>query len=236
MKSEGSEGRAAILKSIREHLLASAVHDAVHSETLPPSEPMLHAGKREASQAVGDGSLAERFQASLEAVDGACVIVENENAVIESVKRIIASLTVAAPPKVALSDDPFVKCLAAELESAGAEISVTPDASSLFDFDLGLTAVQAAIAETGTLVLQSDRERNRLISLVPPVHVAIVEANQLYLTLGEALEKLRHDGDELSPAITFITGPSRTADIELTLAIGVHGPRKLFVIINAATE
>jgi len=72
------------------------------------------------------------------------------------------------------------------------------------------------------------------VSLVPPVHIAILDASRIVETLGEALALLRKD-DEISPAVTFITGPSRTADIELTLAIGVHGPRELYVIINGSS-
>ena len=101
----------------------------------------------------------------------------------------------------------------------------------MFDVDVGITTAQAAIAETGTLVLDSSRERHRLISLVPPVHIAIVAASRIYATLADVLALLQ-DGKELSPAITFITGPSRTADIELTLTIGVHGPQELYVIID----
>jgi L-lactate dehydrogenase complex protein LldG len=63
------------------------------------------------------------------------------------------------------------------------------------------------------------------------VHIAIVDAATIYATLGETLTMLQ-SGKELSPAITFITGPSRTGDIELTLTIGVHGPQELYVIIN----
>jgi L-lactate dehydrogenase complex protein LldG len=81
------------------------------------------------------------------------------------------------------------------------------------------------------LVLDSSVERNRLVSLVPPVHIAILDASRIYASLAETLAGLQSRG-ELSPAITFITGPSRTADIELTLAIGVHGPQELYVIIN----
>ena len=66
---------------------------------------------------------------------------------------------------------------------------------------------------------------------MPPVHIAIVDASKIYATLGETLSLLQN-GKELSPAVTFITGPSRTADIELTLTIGVHGPQELYVIIN----
>jgi L-lactate dehydrogenase complex protein LldG len=101
----------------------------------------------------------------------------------------------------------------------------------LFRSDIGITGAQAGIAETGTLVLDSSVERNRLVSLVPPIHIAILDASRIYQTLGETLAALQ-SGEEVSPAITFITGPSRTADIELTLAIGVHGPQELYVIIN----
>jgi L-lactate dehydrogenase complex protein LldG len=83
-------------------------------------------------------------------------------------------------------------------------------------------------------VLDSSCERHRLVSVVPPVHIAIVAASRIRATLGEVLAMLR-DGREVSPAVTFITGPSRTADIELTLTIGVHGPQQLYVIIDECT-
>jgi L-lactate dehydrogenase complex protein LldG len=111
------------------------------------------------------------------------------------------------------------------------DVAVAPNAGDVFQFDVGITTAQAAIAETGTLVLDSARERNRLVSLVPPVHIAIVDASSIFQTLGEALAFIHQDGN-ISPAVTFITGPSRTADIELTLAIGVHGPQELYVIVN----
>ncbi|HEX5601397.1 MAG TPA: LUD domain-containing protein, partial [Pyrinomonadaceae bacterium] len=70
------------------------------------------------------------------------------------------------------------------------------------------------------------------VSLVPPVHIAIVNASSIVETLSDALALLQKK--EISPAITFITGPSRTADIELTLAIGVHGPQELYVIVDGS--
>lgn len=111
------------------------------------------------------------------------------------------------------------------------EIEVAPDARDIFRFDVGITTAQAAVAETGTLVLDSTCERHRLVSLVPPVHIAIVNASAIRETLSDALALLRKD-KEISPAVTFITGPSRTADIELTLTIGVHGPQELYVIVD----
>ena len=84
--------------------------------------------------------------------------------------------------------------------------------------------------ETGTLVLESDRESHRLTSLVPPVHLCVLRAENIRQTLGEILEVTSRD---LSRTVTFITGASRTSDIELTLAIGVHGPGELHVIVIA---
>ena len=66
---------------------------------------------------------------------------------------------------------------------------------------------------------------------MPPVHIALLDGSQIVGTLGEALALLRKS-EQVSPIVTLVTGPSRTADIELTLAIGVHGPQELFVVIN----
>lgn len=153
-----------------------------------------------------DGPMIDRFKESVESVAGHCIITTD---VADVLKQILADLKTE---RVASSDNP-------------------PNAQEIFGFDVGISNAQAGIAETGTLVLDSARERHRLVSLVPPVHIAIIKASAIVETLGEALALLRKD-KEISPAITFITGPSRTADIELTLAIGVHGPQKLYVIVD----
>jgi L-lactate dehydrogenase complex protein LldG len=166
-----------------------------------------------------NSDLVDLFQKSLESVAGHCIITTD---VADTLRRIIADLR---PQRVAISD----KVHLADLEIE--ELVVAPNAHDIFRFDAGISNVQAAIAETGTLVLDSAFERHRLLSLVPPVHIAIVSASQIRETLGEALTLLQSAG-EISPAVTFITGPSRTADIELTLAIGVHGPQELYVIVD----
>ena len=149
-------------------------------------------------------AVVQLFKQNLEAVDGHCIVVNSEAELEETVKRLTEGKRIATP------DEPR---------------------ADLFKSDVGVTGAQAGIAETGTVVLDSSVDRNRLVSLVPPVHIAILDASRIYTTLGETLAALQ-SGEELSPAITFITGPSRTADIELTLAIGVHGPQELYVIIN----
>jgi L-lactate dehydrogenase complex protein LldG len=99
----------------------------------------------------------------------------------------------------------------------------------------GITGVDAAIAESGTLVLAGGSGRGRLASLLAPVHVAVVRERQIVRGFGDALLRLASlYGEALlsdRSNVTFITGPSRTADIELTLTLGVHGPREVHVII-----
>jgi len=149
----------------------------------------------------------DRFKESVESVAGHCVITTD---VADVLSRIITDLKAQ---RVASSDNP-------------------PNAHDIFSYDVGISTAQAAIAETGTLVLDSAYERHRLVSLVPPVHIAIIKESAIVETLSDALTLIQQN--EISPAITFITGPSRTADIELTLTIGVHGPQELYVIVDSS--
>jgi L-lactate dehydrogenase complex protein LldG len=100
--------------------------------------------------------------------------------------------------------------------------------------DLGVTGVDLAIAETGSVVLVSGRGRPRSTSLLPPSHVAVFDRTVLVESLEQAGVFLEAWHAGAAPgdggAINFITGPSRTADIELTLTRGVHGPREIHAI------
>jgi len=101
--------------------------------------------------------------------------------------------------------------------------------------DLGLTGADLAIAETGSLVLLSGAGRPRSTSLLPPCHVAVFDRSVLVESLTQAgvfLEAWNGDGRPAwrGGAINVITGPSRTADIELTLTRGVHGPKEVHAV------
>ncbi len=103
--------------------------------------------------------------------------------------------------------------------------------ATLFDdVDAGFTAVRSAIADTGTLVLWPSPEEPRLLSLVPPIHVALLSAATIRDTL---LSVMRDEGwaKGLPPNVVLVSGPSKTADIEQTLAYGVHGPKRLVVVV-----
>jgi L-lactate dehydrogenase complex protein LldG len=97
--------------------------------------------------------------------------------------------------------------------------------------DVGVTGCEAVLAETGTLVMLSGAGRPRAASLLPPVHVCIVRRSEMFMTMGEYFAR-RQATIAAAACCTFITGPSRTADIELTLTVGVHGPRKVIVVVG----
>ncbi|WP_299312587.1 lactate utilization protein C [uncultured Halomonas sp.] len=97
--------------------------------------------------------------------------------------------------------------------------------------DAGLTSTRGAIAETGSLWLWPTPDEPRLISLVPPLHIAVLDADTLEETFFDVVE--RHGWANGMPTnALLISGPSKTADIEQTLAYGVHGPRELVVIVR----
>jgi L-lactate dehydrogenase complex protein LldG len=98
------------------------------------------------------------------------------------------------------------------------------------DADLGITEMDLAIAETGTLVQDSTDPGQRLAATLPAVHVALVRTDRLVPLFGDAIAWLNEKRTRLPGYVSFISGPSRTADIERVLTIGVHGPKQLHVI------
>jgi len=111
------------------------------------------------------------------------------------------------------------------LNSLGVEL-VSPNANKyeMAQCDLGITEADYLLPETGTLVLHSSVEKPRAVSLLPRAHLAIVRPEMLRADMHQVFAEAK-DGNYL----VFITGPSRTADIELTVTLGVHGPKNLYV-------
>ncbi|HEX9654747.1 MAG TPA: lactate utilization protein [bacterium] len=99
--------------------------------------------------------------------------------------------------------------------------------------DLGITAAEFGIAETGTIVEVTTDDAHRLISSLPRVHIAFLKASQIIDSINDAAPLLRsvYRRHHRHCNITFISGPSRTADIEMKLFLGVHGPQESHVIV-----
>ncbi len=93
---------------------------------------------------------------------------------------------------------------------------------------VGISQLDWAIAGTGTLVQDATAVEKRLVSTLPPIHIAVLGTERILGDMGSVLQRLR---PEQINYISFITGPSRTADIERVLTIGVHGPARLIIVV-----
>jgi L-lactate dehydrogenase complex protein LldG len=98
--------------------------------------------------------------------------------------------------------------------------------------DAGLTGCLGGIAETGSLVLWPSIQEPRLLSLVPPIHIVVLDARRIRSTFHEFLVEEDWVGQGLPTNALLISGPSKSADIEQTLAYGVHGPKELLVLVR----
>jgi L-lactate dehydrogenase complex protein LldG len=103
------------------------------------------------------------------------------------------------------------------------------------DTDASLTSTRGGIAETGTLIIWPDANEPRLMSLVPPIHFALLDAGQLYDTLFAAIVGQGWSASMPTNAL-LVSGPSKTADIQVTLAYGAHGPKELIVLLLVDEE
>ena len=163
----------------------------------------------------------ERFSAELTAIGGHVFVaadVAQARQYIEKLMQTTGGLSRAAAR-------PAVACLGLPPMATGEKLS---------DVQLGITQADYALADTGTLVVFSEAGEGRTLSLLPPVHVAAVEESRILAGLDELMER-EPRFPERSSAMIFITGPSRTADIERTLTVGVHGPGELHVVVLCGT-
>ena len=105
----------------------------------------------------------------------------------------------------------------------------------VIDSYIGVTAADFCMADTATLVMRTRAGQARSVSLVPAIHIAIIELNQIIADLKELYALLKWDpqmkAEGLSNCMTFISGPSKTADIEATMVHGAHGPREVYIFV-----
>ena len=104
--------------------------------------------------------------------------------------------------------------------------------STLYDCDASVTSCEYLIARTGSIVLSSALQQGRTVSVYAPIHICVAYVDQLVYDIKEALQLLKEKYQGNIPSmITFATGPSRTADIEKTLVVGVHGPKEVYLFL-----
>ncbi|MGH8752065.1 MAG: LutC/YkgG family protein [Burkholderiales bacterium] len=118
------------------------------------------------------------------------------------------------------------------LDWAAQGISVAARAAQGNDA-VGITAAFCAIAETGSLVLLSGKDTPAATSLLPETHIAVVKAERIVIDMEQTWGLLRSERAEVPRAINFVSGPSRTADIEQTVTLGAHGPYRVHIVLIA---
>jgi L-lactate dehydrogenase complex protein LldG len=152
----------------------------------------------------------------------------------EALPYVLDLLSERGAKRVLIAESPLLKEL--DLKKAllerGVEVLDGDDPKRLRELDVGITGVLAAVADSGTLLLGGPSRADwQWASLLPMVHISLVRVDQIRPDLESAsldLKEARVRGDE---EFVFITGPSRTADIAITLLLGMHGPTELHVLI-----
>jgi L-lactate dehydrogenase complex protein LldG len=131
-----------------------------------------------------------------------------------------------------VSAEPAARALTEPLRALGVDVSTTANPAEVAGADLGVTSAVAAVAVTGSLVVDCAVAGGRTVSLLPRVHLCVVAAEALVATPGAVLRPLR--AGRLPSNLVLISGPSRTGDIEQLLTIGVHGPVAVHVVLRGA--
>jgi L-lactate dehydrogenase complex protein LldG len=169
-----------------------------------------------------DGDLLERFKEKSEALSTTVDIIAEWSAVPGTVARYLAAhclpMRAVGWPLVSGHD--------------WAQAGIAFESRGAVDTDLvGITGCHCAIAETGTLMLLSSPDTPASVSLLPETHVAILAASRIVAGMEEAWDQASTKRDALPRAVNFISGPSRTGDIEQTIVLGAHGPYRVHVVV-----
>lgn len=222
----------------REHLRVALERAAATG--LLPDAAAQHPGRFRppGDELIAPAMLLDRFTRELESLSGHVHQATDAAAVVAVVRRIAAGHDTRS--FLAWSDDVLVQEVSSALERDGAVrvAQVVPAGGpgrvgSLAEIDacaLGITGADYGLADTGSVVLSCSSGRGRLASLLPPVHVALVRLERIVASLAFALARDPTLATRASNLVV-ITGPSRTADIEMTLSRGVHGPREVHVVV-----
>jgi L-lactate dehydrogenase complex protein LldG len=118
------------------------------------------------------------------------------------------------------------------IELTGPQLTDSLTRTDLPGCDVSITGCEALVARTGSIVMSAAQESGRTVSVYAPIHICIAFAGQLVYDIKDALQLIKEKyGMALPSLITFATGPSRTADIEKTLVVGVHGPKEVYLFL-----
>ena len=177
-------------------------------------------------------TLYQQFEDALGKVGGVC----HQAEAMSDAASMIARIAEASPESGrAIWTAPMVRDampeLVAALQSNGCEVRYPASPADVRDQPFGLSVARQAIAETGSVVLVERELPDRVVGLMTETHIVVCPTSQLSASLDDAATTLAEAASELGSYATLVTGPSRTADIERQLTVGVQGPAKMHVIL-----
>jgi L-lactate dehydrogenase complex protein LldG len=244
--SPASSSRATILARIREALRIPAPqpHFKQHAATAPTASGGLTVLPLEAARPWlpdGGDTPAEQLHILCECLGKLRAIVHR----VPDMQAATDCLSTLARERdwkqVAYHAHPLVEPLLAGVPCATHRVDASRTGDAPFDkngleaCDAGITACETLVAQTGSILVSSATCGGRALSILPHVHVVVATLDQIVPTLGDAFQVVRerHAG-RLPSMLSFITGPSRTGDIERILVLGAHGPKELIVLLVGA--
>ncbi len=207
-----STSKEKVLKKIRNALVNKAV-DAVPKDVdfdspiyNMPDQPL-------------EITFAERFTE----LTGKFIFCENEEELVAILKEVVAE-----------NKYEHIGCFENQIQQylQKAGLSFYPDTNDILKVKTSITACEFLVARTGSVVVSSRQKTGRQLHIYPDTHIVIAKLSQLVPDIKDALQGIKERYEDKIPSfISFITGPSRTADIEKTLIIGAHGPKEIYVFL-----
>jgi L-lactate dehydrogenase complex protein LldG len=203
------------MSTVSKEAILSRVRGALNALPKRATLPDWDLELAQARKLVGDHPTAEMFAERIKLVNGRCYT---------SVAEVVEQLRAGGWTRGYC--DPALLPVFAPLFGKDFTIETEFDRTRIDDYAFGITQARAAIAETGTIMLDDVGTSRRLAALAPWVHVAVVPKDKIYPFLADAVKELGVD-----PNLVFATGPSRTADVEGILIEGVHGPGQQWALL-----
>ncbi len=164
------------------------------------------------------------FQSELTSIGGNVIICEDKKEQLNGIKELCSEKNISSVYCI----DPSI-----EKDLQDFNISVKNEREDFKDMEVGVTRCEFLVSRTGTVVVSTGHPSGRRMNVFPPIHVVLAKKSQLVAFPDDALVQMdmRYDSDFPS-LVSFITGASRTADIEKTLVMGAHGPKEIYVFID----
>jgi L-lactate dehydrogenase complex protein LldG len=216
--------------NILNRLRAAQSTEFAHPDPRSPDPGGAHAAWERRQAAIPDP--AQRFAEAQRGAGSQVVLVPTWDALLPAVTPWIQAYSIRT---AVTGREPRLEPLRKHLTTLGVQVGryegpLADQQAELFSTDLGITTSVAAVAETGSIVLIPTPEEPRLLSLAVPIHLAIVERQSIVPTLADFIRTGTYQ-ERMPTNLVFVSAASRTADIELTLAMGVHGPKVLVVAV-----